>query len=90
VRDPAEDHGRCPAEQHDVVAGGEVEQHRLDVGHVAVPAVGQPLPERRALLGAVPQLDDALVEALGRARDDLAVREGVAGRRGDVMADLVT
>jgi len=85
----AEDHARAPAHQDHVVPGGQLPDHRLHVGQVALARLGETLPERRLVLGHVLEVRDGLAELLGGLQDDLPVGELVAERLGQLTPDLV-
>ncbi|HEU4367143.1 MAG TPA: hypothetical protein VFV05_02810 [Methylomirabilota bacterium] len=71
---PQRQRGREPG-QDDVVACRHVENACLDERLESPVAVGEALPERRLLLGVVPNLGEIRAEALGRLGDDLPVSE---------------
>ena len=90
VRDGTQDDRRGESRQHDIVAAGHLENDRFNEELVPMLRVGEALPERRLLLGRVPEVSDVLAEPLGRLCDDLSIGEPIAQALRQPTADLVT
>ena len=89
VPEALEDERRSSPDEHDVVAGRELPDHRLDGGQVVAARFQQALAEGGPALEELLELGDALTESLRGLQDDLAIGERVAQLLGERPADDV-